>query len=443
MKRFWLVLLSLGLVLAFSASAFAVDVKFSGSYYVGGLYMDKISLADSINNAPDKGASSAFFYQRLRLKTEFVVSPGLSLITRADIMERVWGATRSATGTASDTASSGTRAENENIAFDQAYVQYATPIGVFLAGYLPFGDWGTIFGNTAATIPGVAYFLPMGHTIAGVYVFKLADGSNTAINHTASSDTDYDMYLGFVKYSQKNFAVGLLAGMGRSAAARTALNYTKQLYALNPYFDGNFGPLHIEGEFSYIWGKAKQFDNGTADVDCNSILAYVNAVVTFNPVYFGGTFAYASGNDPNSTTKVGADSLTTTGTEWSPTLIMWNRDRAYTFGSLNGRGTSSFGDYMVNSYFYQLKGGVKPTDKLDVSVAISKADADQNPVAGPWVSKDMGWEVDVVGYYKITNNLSYMLGFGYLFTGDYFKGASSENKVTNDYLVINKLTLTF
>ena len=41
MKRFWLVLLSLGLVLAFSASAMAVDVKFSGSFYAAGMYLDK------------------------------------------------------------------------------------------------------------------------------------------------------------------------------------------------------------------------------------------------------------------------------------------------------------------------------------------------------------------------------------------------------------------
>ena len=41
MKRFWLVLLSLGLVMAFSVSAFAVDVKVSGEYYVAGLYLDK------------------------------------------------------------------------------------------------------------------------------------------------------------------------------------------------------------------------------------------------------------------------------------------------------------------------------------------------------------------------------------------------------------------
>ena len=37
MKKFWLILLSLGLVMAFSVSAFAVDVKVSGEYYAAGL----------------------------------------------------------------------------------------------------------------------------------------------------------------------------------------------------------------------------------------------------------------------------------------------------------------------------------------------------------------------------------------------------------------------
>jgi hypothetical protein len=36
-----------------------------------------------------------------------------------------------------------------------------------------------------------------------------------------------------------------------------------------------------------------------------------------------------------------------------------------------------------------------------------------------------------------------MLGMGYLFAGDYFKGTSDLNDVQNDFLVINKLTLTF
>jgi hypothetical protein len=36
-----------------------------------------------------------------------------------------------------------------------------------------------------------------------------------------------------------------------------------------------------------------------------------------------------------------------------------------------------------------------------------------------------------------------MLGAGYLWTGDYYKGTNAASSVTNNYLLINKLTLTF
>ncbi len=48
MKKFWLVLLSLGLVMAFSVSAFAVDVKVSGEYYAAGMYLNKTTVADPL-----------------------------------------------------------------------------------------------------------------------------------------------------------------------------------------------------------------------------------------------------------------------------------------------------------------------------------------------------------------------------------------------------------
>ena len=151
MKRFWLVVLSLGLIVTFITSAMAIDVKFSGEFYAAGLYQDKTSLVK------DVGPSTAFYFQRLRLKTDFVVSPGLSFITRADIMERAWGASRTAPGTTLDTLSQGTTAENENIAFDHAYVQYISPIGKIAAGYQPDGDWGTVFGNNDSQVGKVSY----------------------------------------------------------------------------------------------------------------------------------------------------------------------------------------------------------------------------------------------------------------------------------------------
>jgi hypothetical protein len=36
-----------------------------------------------------------------------------------------------------------------------------------------------------------------------------------------------------------------------------------------------------------------------------------------------------------------------------------------------------------------------------------------------------------------------MLGAAYFFTGDYYKGASDTNEVDDNFMVINKLTLTF
>src|SRR5512145_646303 len=90
MKRFWLVLLSLGLIAAFSTAAMAVDVKVSGEFFVAGAYLDKTALIK------DTGTSSALYYQRLRLRADLVVSPGLTLTTRADILDRQWGAARSA-----------------------------------------------------------------------------------------------------------------------------------------------------------------------------------------------------------------------------------------------------------------------------------------------------------------------------------------------------------
>ena len=172
MKRFWIVILALGLIAAFSTTAFALDVKFSGEFYTAGLYLDKTSLNKYGFNTTAKppvyvnpGISTAFYYQRLRLKTDFVISPGLVLVTRGDFMERAWGANRSASATYSSKTglsaaqpavdSAATVAENENAAIDWAYVEYKSPIGIFSVGYMNYGSTGTIFGNTALLREGL------------------------------------------------------------------------------------------------------------------------------------------------------------------------------------------------------------------------------------------------------------------------------------------------
>jgi len=68
MKKFLVVLLALGLIVAFSAPAAAADVKFSGSYYVSGYNMSNTLMLE------ETGSSSAFYGQRLRIHTVFQVA---------------------------------------------------------------------------------------------------------------------------------------------------------------------------------------------------------------------------------------------------------------------------------------------------------------------------------------------------------------------------------
>jgi len=479
MKRFWLVLLSLALIVAFSTAAMAVDVKFSGEYYAAGLYLDKTSFnkdryqtAASVAAVPGTAAagytdyraavaaqyqeaniSTAFYYQRLRLNAVFVAAPGLMLTTRADIMERAWGANRSAATSATynrgngvittasaplDTLSAGTAAENENIAFDLVYLTYVSPIGIFTAGYQIDGAWGTVFGDNSLPTPKITYTFVTGGFSAGVQMGKIPGGENsvTAKNATVTTaDTDNNFYTAFVNYAWKTGTAGILFKFYDVRQTRP-LTFKGQYLATLPYAKAKLGPVDVQTELIWVYGKARLYEDPTSaeDVTKNALAAWIDATANFGIAYVGGTFAYMSGQDPNNTGSM--STATTPGIDWNPCLILFNSDLAYWAGNPTGNAGWS------NAWFFQARGGVRPIDKIDIGLSVSYANAVVKP-SNAWLYNDYGWEVDLTATYKITNNLSYMLGGGYLFTGKYYKATNDAMELQNDFLVLNKLTLTF
>jgi hypothetical protein len=470
MKRLWLVGLAMALVMVFSASSWAVDLKVSGSFSAAGVYLDKINLK---KEGSGSGQSTAFYYQRLRLKTEFLVTPGLSFVTSADIMERAWGANRSTPSATVDavgiyTTSAATRAENENIGFDHAYVNYATPIGIFRVGYMPDYIGGTIFHDNETPAAKITYTLPVNNVVLGIQLVKVVEKSYNATN-TSATQTDHDTnkVQAFCKYKNDNFEGGLIWLYANDAANRRTPDYysiKSRFHSLQPYLKATIGPVKIQAELDYYFGKLAQLDSEAVYLDqkLSSLAGWLDAVATFGPVYLGYTFAYSQGQGTDGDT---VNAYTGGGKDWSPTLIMWNSDRSYWIGNINGygngtsSGTSRFGTEMTNAFFHQLKIGLRPTDQLDICLSGSYARADRlnglnatQTAFGPLIglqdlsgysSKDYGTEIDLTGTYKINDNLTYMAGFGYLFTGDYFKANNANADVANDYMFINKLTLTF
>ena len=438
MKKALFVLSLLGIITVFSTSASAVDLKFSGELYAAGMYQDKTYVQK------DVGPSTAFYFQRLRLSMDFVVSPGLSLITRADIMKRSWGAARSAPGTALDTASAGTTAENENIVFDLANVQYISPIGMFTAGYQSDYVWGTVFGNESLPNGKLQYVIMApagpGNVILGIEAGKDIENSYTAKHTATASDMDKSFYTLIGFYTWKGGEAGLTIRYIRDATARTY--YKGDAYWFAPYLKANIGPVALQTEVNYLYGKAKMENGIPADDNkINQLIAWLDATAQLGMFHVGGTFAYVSGDDPGTTNKL-EGGIIDGGLDWNPCLILFNSERSYWAGSISGHDTSKISGPMSNAYFFQLRGGVKPSDKLDITASVSYARADKEP-ADNWVSRAYGYEIDLIATYKITNNLSYMLGAGYLFTGDYYKGTSSNNEIENNFMAINKLTLTF
>ena len=450
MKRFWLVLLSMGLIMAFSVSAFAVDVKVSGEYYVAGLYLNKTSLANDAQNNP----GTAFYFQRLRVKTDFVVSPGLTLVTRFDALERIWGGNRSTPGTTLAPNSDDTRAEKENIAFEWAYIDYVSPIGTFDIGLMNDGETGTIFGNTYQPLGRIKWNNTFGPFTLKADITKAKDQSYSAVNSTATyADADDDKYGLEGVYQWKDGRAGMKVTYYRYADSEPAIipgsnppaagNYRKTYFKFEPYAIAKIGPVDIQAEINYANGNLKSYDNTSlgTDVKLENLSGWIDATANLGMAYFGGTIAYVSGDDPNTKDRQEGGTLNG-GTDWNPCLILFNYyDRTYWVGSLAGDGTATNSGPMSNAWFYQGRAGVKPIADLDIMASLSYASADKKPAG--YVGGSYGWEADVTGTYKITNNLSYMLGIGYLFTGDYFKGTAGASQVGDDYMLINKLTLTF
>jgi hypothetical protein len=235
--------------------------------------------------------------------------------------------------------------------------------------------------------------------------------------------------------------------------------FLAQAYIVHSYIKAKFGPIDVKADVEDAFGKASWEDGVTGipmagitgNVSIQNLQAYVNAVAHFGMFYAGGTFAYVSGDDSTTPNKMEGGFIDA-GPDFQPCLMMFNSDRAYWAGNLKGYGSANSGFYigsqgpapdsgiMSNAWFGQGEVGVRPIPALDIMASVSYAKADQK---NDNISADYGWEVDVTGTYKLTDNLSYMLGGAYWFVGDYYKGADSANTIQNDYMLITKLTLTF
>jgi hypothetical protein len=452
MKKFWILLFSIGFIVAFTMPAAAVDVKFNGSYIAQGYYDDNRTVSD-----PHGGLS--YVWQRLRVGTTFKVEEGLTLTTRFEALEKIWGAQRTAYnpgGTAYTSTNPTPYAvtDAENIQFQHAYITMNSFIGFFTIGYMTQGTWGTAFGDTGEQDYGarIKWDLTTGPFFWGARWDKIESAKSLAfIEH------DYEKYsvLGGYKWSKGDAGLQItyyLSSVNADDNKTPGVGYRAKYWQFQPYARTKLGPVYIEGELGILMGKYKEYIIETAakpTQDATGWRGYLMANVDLAPAYVGAMVFYASGDDINTLNKY--EGGVKIGTDFSPCLILvnydltrWNNAAIGNRSIVGGLSANliTVGANVDNILAYQVFAGIKPLPKLDIKASFTNATLDQN-VVNNQISKNIGNEADITATYKLYDNLSYMVGFGYFWTGDAFKGAITTAKVNDDYLVTHKLTLTF
>jgi hypothetical protein len=284
-------------------------------------------------------------------------------------------------------------------------------------------------------------------TLLAIYEKVFESDTSDVPGYVGKADADANNYALAGIYGFPGGNAGLLYYYITSAAPRLAFPASRQkLHYIAPYVKAQFGPVYVEGELGWTTGKLAELDETVAgfdDVDNDGWGAYLYAKTNLGPAYFGGQFAWTSGDDGSDATK--NKSFLIGSTDWNPALILMNDD----FNTWKAGGVNTSNSGKLNMMFFQIFGGFDPTPKINVQAALAFAKVDTIPAAAAVnknESKDLGYEFDVTATYKLYDNLSYMVGAGYLWTGDAFKGygaGSANNVVDNDYMLMNKLTLSF
>jgi hypothetical protein len=411
MKKLLVVLFALSLVAAFAMPAAASDVSVKGSYFISGNFQDNPAMVD------ETAASSQWTSQQLRTQVDISVAKGLKMSVRFDTIERVWGTTAATT--------------EGNMEVDRTWVTANVGPGVLQAGYQQTDYAPLKLGNFYGSGPSVRFDIPFGKFVAELRWQKGTE-SDVGVTDAAKDKDDYAVALMYKLDKGFVGAYNIYTVDQTSDLANTWKN------AFNPYFKYVFGPVTVQAEAYYLTGETDYDNPATQDVDYDGLSFWVNAAAKFGAFGVGGEIYSCSGDDVTTADENEGGGLL--GLSGPGALIMFD----YYLNKFNGSGYGywSFGN-RNNVDLIDVYVTYQAMPKLTLKAQYFYADAQEKTASGYGsIDTEMGSELDLTATYKIYDNLSYMVGFGYVWAGDYWKTAVGT-KLDDDYLITNKLTLVF
>ena len=183
--------------------------------------------------------------------------------------------------------------------------------------------------------------------------------------------------------------------------------------------------LGIKGEFDVQDVKFEDVPS-SAHVDDKYITtaAKLDFDYRIDPVTLMLTGAYGSGN--NNKSALGSKSFVTSQSFIQHSTFIYEYLTANAAGNLNGGG-------LQNTWYVKLAAKADIMKNLDATLslyylqAMTKMSIGTGAYNTAGTSKNIGTEIDWIANYKIDKNLTYYVEGGYLFAGDFWKGANNTS----------------
>jgi len=445
MKKFLSVAVAFGFIAGAAATASAWEFSMTGKYTVDGFWYDGYSsmLASTVDggdalgvhpwDGPGYESTDSDWYQH-----EFRLDPTLTINdkirVRMDIRlidsNTVWS---------TDTGDGNN--DGGNLDINKLWLIYDSPIGKFEIGRRPGGSWGLDFVSSSTNADRIFWHLPTGDGPMKAYVFteKVAeidmapgvDSDGPLVSGFNGADVDY--YEAGVGY--KTDAVTVWGGLGTKQQDKSI-----NLWRVKAWGQIAAGPGAIVFEGDYKFGDHQGYDsNGMWQDDAVDYNSYA-ALVAFagkagNISYLAGVATISGDNDSDAQEDSAYDPSHGTGDDFEPLYILTGA----TANVLNGDNGGTNIVRQSGAIAAVATADYAASEDLTLHGGIGWGMADDEPSG--W-DDAYGWELDAGMAYKLYQNLTYELHFGYWFVGD-FAEAGGALETEDVMLLSNHLTMSF
>lgn len=452
MKKLLFTAAALGLAAGIATSASALELKVKGGYLVEGYSVSNslgrfapgsnvggggVALATTTNPlsavSKTEGENDKWLMHKFTIDASLKVNDAVSIKSRVRLIDwsTVWGS--------QDDTSVGNGA---NFAVKRLWMVYKSGIGQWEIGRRPAGAWEGAFVNSATRADRIMWKSGkmFGKSFSSYAFYQKTTEGDAYSSTSDDQDSDYyEIYGAFKGFGKTSLGIGYKSDHTQDYPG----GYTVELMRVKGY--GKYpitDMLGLSFEFDVKSGTKDVNSMPAKSIDLVSQAFTVAADLNFGAASADLTYFYISGDDNGTTdNEVSAyDAAKGTGNDFEPLYILTGTQTGILnndSGSTNAFGTAA---RTAGAHGFVAAADLQASDKLGFHAALGTAMA-ASAKAG--YDDSYGYEVNLGGSYKLLDNLSYNLHFGYMATGDFFKMGDPMASTNDIALLYNNLNMSF